>query len=95
MELPIHKKEFLIKYQRRLLERVFLIDIMTQVGGRPVFPLYESEAITPERHSVRVTLKTPPEDAIYIPLQEQDITDDEVLKQIAMRQNRTGVSVQR
>lgn len=86
MELPIHKKEFLIKYQRRLLERAFLIDIMTQVGGRPVFPLYESEAITPERHSVRVTLKTPPEDAIYIPLQEQDIADDEVLKQIAMRQ---------
>lgn len=86
MELPIHKKEFLIKYHRRLLERAFLIDIMTQVGGRPVFPLYESEAITPDRRSVRITLSTPPDDAAYIPMNEQDTEEDEILKQVVIRQ---------
>ena len=86
MELPIYKKEFLIRYQQRLLERTFLIDIMTQVGGRPVFPLYTSEAITPGRRSVHITLPTAPEDAVYIPLREQDVANNDVLKQIALKQ---------
>lgn len=86
MELPIHKKEFLIKYRQRLLERAFLIDIMTQVGGRPVFPLYESEAITPERTSVTVQLSAPPDDAVYIPIPEHQMEGNVVLQNVAMKE---------
>lgn len=86
MELPFHMREFLIKYQKRLLERTFLIDIMTQVGGRPVFPLYQSEAITSDRRSVRISLKTPSDDAVYIPLNEQDVADDATLKELYQQQ---------
>lgn len=79
MELPAHKREFLIKYHKRLLERTFLIDTMTQVGGRPVLPLYESEAITPERTSITIHLKQPAEDRVYIPLREEDTQGNPIL----------------
>lgn len=35
MELAAHKKAFLVENQSRLNERLFLIDAMTQVAGRP------------------------------------------------------------
>lgn len=76
MQLPPHQQEFLIKYKHRLKERMFLIDLMTQVEGRPSFPLYKSEAITPQKMSSRITLSTPPEDRAYIKLPDESITDE-------------------
>ena len=72
MQLPEHKRDYLLKYQQRLDQRGFLIDIMTKVGERPIFLLYPSEAITESRRTVKIDLLNPPEDKVFV----QSAVDD-------------------
>lgn len=51
------KRKFLIQYQDNLLNREFLIDLMTIVGNRPTMFIYEDELPKPNNLSVKISFK--------------------------------------
>ena len=65
MKLPQDKVAYLMRFWDRLLERVQIIDLMTVVGNRPMFMVYDGEMPTPDKREVVIKYSELPKTAVY------------------------------
>lgn len=65
MQLSQNKIDFITKFWRNFKERSFIIDLMTLVGNRPDFGIYESELPTEKNLSVTINIDTAPNGEKY------------------------------
>lgn len=77
MNLPNHKREFLIKYADRLSERGFIIDTMTMVGNRPMLVVYDDEL--PKKADDEIVISLISNSKEYVP-PAMDNIPEEIMK---------------